>query len=142
MHRVNAVGNSLGVHRELAKGIGSLSGWRKGVHQKKIETRRKIIGGRRKLAGRIRKLAGNMSGDYRKKTIGLAARISEAAGLAGSRESTLPYSIAMLIDGSIVGMKGCCEDVDEALNIEKLGGSDGGAVGSSFTKGCGWRGRC
>ncbi|RWW26016.1 hypothetical protein GW17_00009621 [Ensete ventricosum] len=34
----NAVGNSLGVHRELTKGIRSLPGWRKGV-------RRKIVGG-------------------------------------------------------------------------------------------------
>ncbi|RRT48769.1 hypothetical protein B296_00029052 [Ensete ventricosum] len=44
MHRVDAVGNSSGVRRELAKGIRSLSGWRKGVRQKKTETRRKIIG--------------------------------------------------------------------------------------------------
>ncbi|RRT37464.1 hypothetical protein B296_00009466 [Ensete ventricosum] len=45
MHRVDAVGISLGVHRELTEGIGSLLGWRKGVHQKKTKTRRKIIGG-------------------------------------------------------------------------------------------------
>ncbi|RWW38270.1 hypothetical protein BHE74_00056511 [Ensete ventricosum] len=38
------VGNSLGVRRELAKGIGSLPGWRKGVHRRKTETHRKIIG--------------------------------------------------------------------------------------------------
>ncbi|RRT42509.1 hypothetical protein B296_00013966 [Ensete ventricosum] len=43
MHRVNVVGNSLGVRRELAKGIGSLLGWRKRVHQKKTETHRKIV---------------------------------------------------------------------------------------------------
>ncbi|RRT58032.1 hypothetical protein B296_00022051 [Ensete ventricosum] len=36
-------GNSLGVCRELAEGIRS-----KGVHQKKIETRQKIVGGSRK----------------------------------------------------------------------------------------------
>ncbi|RWW65669.1 hypothetical protein BHE74_00027006 [Ensete ventricosum] len=48
MHRVDAVRNSLGVCRELAKGIRSLLGWCKGVHQKKIETHRKIIGGSRK----------------------------------------------------------------------------------------------
>ncbi|RZR73746.1 hypothetical protein BHM03_00027745, partial [Ensete ventricosum] len=48
MHRVNAVGNSPGVHLELAKGIGSLLGRCKGVRQKMIETRRKIIGGSRK----------------------------------------------------------------------------------------------
>ncbi|RWW13328.1 hypothetical protein GW17_00022964 [Ensete ventricosum] len=40
----DAVGNSPGVHRELAESIGSLLGWRKGVHQKKTETRRKIVG--------------------------------------------------------------------------------------------------
>ncbi|RRT34972.1 hypothetical protein B296_00058615 [Ensete ventricosum] len=45
MHRVDAVGNSPGVRRELAEGIGSLPGWRKGVRQKKIETRRKIVRG-------------------------------------------------------------------------------------------------
>ncbi|RWV78806.1 hypothetical protein GW17_00060155, partial [Ensete ventricosum] len=48
MHRVDAVGNSPGVRRELAEGIGSLLGWRKGVRQKKIETRWNIIGGSRK----------------------------------------------------------------------------------------------
>ncbi|RRT31693.1 hypothetical protein B296_00056710 [Ensete ventricosum] len=89
MHQVNAVGNSPEVRRELAEGIGSLPGWRKGVRQKKIETRRKIIGGSRKacrdlsigpgfswisleFARRftegIGKLAGSTSGDRRKKT--------------------------------------------------------------------------
>ncbi|RRT33423.1 hypothetical protein B296_00055486, partial [Ensete ventricosum] len=43
MHRVDAFGNSLGVCRKLAKVIGSLLGWHKGVRQKKIETHRKII---------------------------------------------------------------------------------------------------
>ncbi|RRT32234.1 hypothetical protein B296_00051595 [Ensete ventricosum] len=45
MHRVDAVGNSLVVCWELAEGIRSLLGWHKGVRQKKIETRRKIVGG-------------------------------------------------------------------------------------------------
>ncbi|RRT31350.1 hypothetical protein B296_00052008 [Ensete ventricosum] len=45
MHRVDAFGNSSGVCRKLAEGIGSLLGWHKGVRQKKTETRRKIIGG-------------------------------------------------------------------------------------------------
>ncbi|RRT42899.1 hypothetical protein B296_00041029 [Ensete ventricosum] len=49
MHRVDAVGNSLGVYRELTEGIGSLLGWCKGVRQKKTETRRKIIGVVKKL---------------------------------------------------------------------------------------------
>ncbi|RWW55206.1 hypothetical protein BHE74_00038169 [Ensete ventricosum] len=48
MHWVDTVGNLPGVRRELAEGIGSLLGWRKGVRQKKTETRRKIIGGSRK----------------------------------------------------------------------------------------------
>ncbi|RZS20652.1 hypothetical protein BHM03_00053181 [Ensete ventricosum] len=64
MHRVDAVGNSLGVCRELTKGLRSLPGWRKGVRQKKTETHRKIVGGnslkgsgsspgpRREIAGR------------------------------------------------------------------------------------------
>ncbi|RZS23743.1 hypothetical protein BHM03_00056725, partial [Ensete ventricosum] len=44
MHRVDVVGNSPRVRRELVEGNGSLLGWRKGVRQKKIETRWKIIG--------------------------------------------------------------------------------------------------
>ncbi|RWW57540.1 hypothetical protein BHE74_00035662 [Ensete ventricosum] len=48
MHRVDAVGNSPGVRRELVEGIESLPGWRKGVCQKQTETRLKIIGGSRK----------------------------------------------------------------------------------------------
>ncbi|RWW37401.1 hypothetical protein BHE74_00057486, partial [Ensete ventricosum] len=48
MHRVNAFGNSPGVCRKLTEGIRSLLGWRKGVRQKKTETRWKIIGGSRK----------------------------------------------------------------------------------------------
>ncbi|RZS22131.1 hypothetical protein BHM03_00054872 [Ensete ventricosum] len=81
MHRVDAFGNSLGVCWKLTEGIGSLSGWRKGVRQKKTETHRKIIGGSRKayrdsndavgsdrkFARRfvegIEKLAGNVKGD-------------------------------------------------------------------------------
>ncbi|RZR75454.1 hypothetical protein BHM03_00058064 [Ensete ventricosum] len=87
MHRVDVVGNSPGVCRKLTEGIGSLLGWRKGVHQKKIKTRQKIIGdsqkayrdlgikpgsddavrSHRKFARRfaegIEKLAGNVKGD-------------------------------------------------------------------------------
>ncbi|RRT33557.1 hypothetical protein B296_00056114 [Ensete ventricosum] len=37
--------------QELAEGIGSLLGWRKGFRQKKIETHRKIIGGRLTMIG-------------------------------------------------------------------------------------------
>ncbi|RWW56437.1 hypothetical protein BHE74_00036847 [Ensete ventricosum] len=87
MHRVDAFGNSPGVCRKLAKGIGSLLGWHKGVRQKKIETHRKIIGGSRKACREsgcsndvvgsrwkftsrfvegIGKLARNVKGDHRK----------------------------------------------------------------------------
>ncbi|RRT42343.1 hypothetical protein B296_00041800 [Ensete ventricosum] len=48
MHQVNTVGNSPRVRLELAEGIGSLPGWRKGVHQKKTETHQQIVGGSRK----------------------------------------------------------------------------------------------
>ncbi|RWW77640.1 hypothetical protein BHE74_00014199 [Ensete ventricosum] len=48
MHRVDAFANSPGVCRKLVEGIGSLSGWRKRVHQKKTETHWKIIEGSRK----------------------------------------------------------------------------------------------
>ncbi|RZR84941.1 hypothetical protein BHM03_00011860, partial [Ensete ventricosum] len=44
----DVVGNSPGVRRELVEGIGSLSGWRKGVRRKKTKTHWKIVGGSRK----------------------------------------------------------------------------------------------
>ncbi|RWW47679.1 hypothetical protein BHE74_00046306 [Ensete ventricosum] len=75
-----AVGNSPGMCRKLAEGIESLPRWRKGVRQKKTETRRKIIKGSRKAClelGRfikgIGKLAWNMTGDRWRKTMRLAA---------------------------------------------------------------------
>ncbi|RWW11030.1 hypothetical protein GW17_00025389 [Ensete ventricosum] len=87
MHRVDAVGNLPGVRWELAEGIESLLGWCKGVLQKKTETHRKIIRDSRKACKEftegIRKLAGNTSGDHRKKTRRLTARMPEVVGLAG-----------------------------------------------------------
>ncbi|RWV85779.1 hypothetical protein GW17_00052405, partial [Ensete ventricosum] len=72
MHRVDAVGNLPGVRRELAEGIGSLLGWRKGIHQKKIETRWKIVEGSRKayrdLLGDSSKGSGSSLGTSRKIT--------------------------------------------------------------------------
>ncbi|RWV93987.1 hypothetical protein GW17_00043515 [Ensete ventricosum] len=69
MYRVDAIGNSPGVHRKLIEGIGSLLGWRKGVYQKKTETRWKIVKGSRKACHEfvegIGKLAGNTPGDHR-----------------------------------------------------------------------------
>ncbi|RZR99154.1 hypothetical protein BHM03_00028644 [Ensete ventricosum] len=76
MHRVDVVGNSLGVGRELTKGIKSLPGWRKGVRQKKTKTHRKIVGGSRK-ACRER----------------LAVRMLEAVGLAGGLVFTQRRSV-------------------------------------------------
>ncbi|RZS04578.1 hypothetical protein BHM03_00034932 [Ensete ventricosum] len=100
------------VRCELVEGIGSLLGWRKGVHQKKTETRRKIIEGSRKaydavgprrdFARRfvegIGKLAGNISRDHRKNTVGLTARMLEAAGLAGGLVFTQRRSV---VDASV-----------------------------------------
>ncbi|RWV84803.1 hypothetical protein GW17_00053456, partial [Ensete ventricosum] len=48
IHRVDAVENSPGVHQELGEGIRHLPGWRKGVCQKKTETRWKIVRDSRK----------------------------------------------------------------------------------------------
>ncbi|RWW09313.1 hypothetical protein GW17_00027200 [Ensete ventricosum] len=44
----DVIGNSPGVRRELAEGIGSLLGWLKGVRRKKTETHQKIVGGNQK----------------------------------------------------------------------------------------------
>ncbi|RWV83485.1 hypothetical protein BHE74_00044321 [Ensete ventricosum] len=97
MHRVDAVGNSPGVHRKLAEGIGSSSGWRKRVRQKKTETHRKIVGGSRKACredspkgpgsslGTRREIAG-------KKTGGLAARMPETTELCGKSGRRLALS--------------------------------------------------
>ncbi|RZR81854.1 hypothetical protein BHM03_00008159 [Ensete ventricosum] len=104
MHRVDVFGNSLGVCQKLAESIGSLPGWRKGVRQKKTETRRKIVGGSRKACREsgcsddvvgsrpkfarrfvegIGKLAGNVKGDRRKedrrtyrKIVGVCGKLS------------------------------------------------------------------
>ncbi|RWW84610.1 hypothetical protein BHE74_00006775 [Ensete ventricosum] len=71
----NVVGNLRGVHWELAEGIGSLPGWRKGVHQKKTKTHRKIIGGSRKACWEFTEGIGNLArktlGDHRRKTVRL-----------------------------------------------------------------------
>ncbi|RRT77823.1 hypothetical protein B296_00023606 [Ensete ventricosum] len=48
------VGNSPRVRWELVKGIRSLPRWRKRVHRKKTETRRKIVGGSRKAYRELR----------------------------------------------------------------------------------------
>ncbi|RWV80750.1 hypothetical protein BHE74_00025904 [Ensete ventricosum] len=103
MHRVDAVGNSPGVRHELAEGIGSLPGWRKGVRQKKTETRLKIVEDSRKACQErftegIGKLAGNTPGDRQKKTGRLAVRMSEVAGLARVR-SWFSLLVIKLSDG-------------------------------------------
>ncbi|RWW13109.1 hypothetical protein GW17_00023197 [Ensete ventricosum] len=81
MHRVDAIGNSLGVRWKLAEGIRSLLRWRKGVHQKKTKTRRKIVEGSRKacrerFAEGIRKFAGNGKGDCREEDRRICRKIA------------------------------------------------------------------
>ncbi|RWW12644.1 hypothetical protein BHE74_00029653 [Ensete ventricosum] len=44
MHRVNAIGNSPRVRRDLAEGIRSLPGWCKGVRQKIVGVAEKLVG--------------------------------------------------------------------------------------------------
>ncbi|RRT35191.1 hypothetical protein B296_00037850 [Ensete ventricosum] len=51
----DVVGNLPGVRRELVEGIGSLSGWRKGVRRKKTKTHRKIVGGSRKACRELKR---------------------------------------------------------------------------------------
>ncbi|RWW32724.1 hypothetical protein GW17_00002584, partial [Ensete ventricosum] len=52
----DAIGNSPGVLWELAEGIKNLPRWRKGVRQKKTETRRKIVGGSQKACRELRRI--------------------------------------------------------------------------------------
>ncbi|RWW62182.1 hypothetical protein BHE74_00030707 [Ensete ventricosum] len=79
MHRVDAFGNSPRVCRKLVEGIRSLPGWRKGVRQKKTETRRKIVGGSRKACQESGCSDGAV-GSYRKFT----RRFTEGRKLAGN----------------------------------------------------------
>ncbi|RRT34457.1 hypothetical protein B296_00031707 [Ensete ventricosum] len=101
MHRIDAFGNLPGVCRKLAEGIESLPGWRKGVRQKKTETRRKIVGGsrkayrdsddvvgsHRKFARRftegIGKLTGNVKGDRQKEDRRTYRKITGVAEVYG-----------------------------------------------------------
>ncbi|RRT36190.1 hypothetical protein B296_00049228 [Ensete ventricosum] len=95
MHWVDAVGNLLEVRWEL-RGYQEFARMRrKGVCQKKTETRRKIVRGSRKtyqeFVERIDKLAGNIPRDRQKKTGRLTATMLEAAGLAGVGGLNRPY---------------------------------------------------
>ncbi|RZS07094.1 hypothetical protein BHM03_00037874, partial [Ensete ventricosum] len=91
MHRIDAVGNSLGVRRELTEGIRSLPRRCKEVRQKKTETSEDCRGRcsgislkfARRFAERIEKLVGNTPGDPHKKTGRLVARMLEATRLKG-----------------------------------------------------------
>ncbi|RWW13749.1 hypothetical protein GW17_00022522 [Ensete ventricosum] len=75
----NAVGNSPGVRRELTEGIGSLSGWCKGVRRKRTKTRRKTVG------GSIEKIAKNIPRDCQRKTVRLFAGNAVGCRIAGVR---------------------------------------------------------
>ncbi|RWW75587.1 hypothetical protein BHE74_00016382 [Ensete ventricosum] len=85
-------GNSPGVRQELAEGIGSLPGWRKGVRRKKTETRRKIIWGSRKACREfegIGKLARNMLRNHRRKIMRLVVGDFGGCRNAGVRSLSL-----------------------------------------------------
>ncbi|RWW22998.1 hypothetical protein BHE74_00041200 [Ensete ventricosum] len=82
MHRVDAVGNSLGVRRELTEGIRSLPGDTREFARRRLRLAGRLLGVAEKLAGNdvvgsrqefarrfaegIRKLARNTPGDRRK----------------------------------------------------------------------------
>ncbi|RWW77923.1 hypothetical protein BHE74_00013876 [Ensete ventricosum] len=115
MHRVNAIGNLLGVRRELAKVSGVCQDGTREFARRRLRITERLSGVAEKLAGNdgprsslsigpglgrcsgispefarrfaegIEKLAGNMLGDCRKKTIGLIARMPKAAGLTRVR---------------------------------------------------------
>ncbi|RWW42143.1 hypothetical protein BHE74_00052321 [Ensete ventricosum] len=80
MHRVDAVGNSPGVRRELAKGIGNLLGWRKGVREKKTETQWKIVGGSLKacLESNYDKSMELQPGDGPRSSLGIGPGLDDA----------------------------------------------------------------
>ena len=60
--------------------------------------------------------------------------------MLGQGRSTTLFSAATMtpVNGNVVGVKGYCEDADEALDVERLGGSDGSAAGSNVAKGSPW----
>ncbi|RRT33592.1 hypothetical protein B296_00051784 [Ensete ventricosum] len=68
----------------------------------------------RRFAEEIGKLTGNMSGDYRKKTIGHAARMSEAIGLVGAMD----YPRVMLRPGVTQEWVGESELLKERMQSE------------------------
>ncbi|RRT75901.1 hypothetical protein B296_00020459 [Ensete ventricosum] len=71
------VGKSPRVRQELAEGIGSLPGWCKGVHRKKIEICQKIIGGSRKAC---RELGRSCRPDILGSSLGIGPRFRRYGG--------------------------------------------------------------
>ncbi|RZR78764.1 hypothetical protein BHM03_00004289, partial [Ensete ventricosum] len=80
MHRVYAFENLPGVCRKLVEGIRSLPGWRKGVHQKKTNTRLKIIGGSRKACRDLDDVLGSRRKFARRFTKGIGKLARNAKG--------------------------------------------------------------
>ncbi|RWW60636.1 hypothetical protein BHE74_00032360 [Ensete ventricosum] len=85
MHRVDMVGNRQERVRSSLRVSGVYQDSAKEFARRRPRLVGRLSGVAEKLAGRIEKLTGNMSGDYRKKTIGLIARMLEVARLAGVR---------------------------------------------------------
>ncbi|RRT58458.1 hypothetical protein B296_00039588 [Ensete ventricosum] len=81
MYRVDAFGNSLGVYRKLAEGIGSLLGWRKGVRQdgaREFSKKRPRLAER--LSGVAEKLARSRDDDGPRYNIGIGPSSDDAVG--------------------------------------------------------------
>ncbi|RRT48951.1 hypothetical protein B296_00014907 [Ensete ventricosum] len=94
MHRVDAVGSSSGVRRELAESIRSLPGWRKGVRQKKTETHQKIIEGSRKACW-------DSLGDSLK---GSGSSLGTRRKITGRRPDDLPQECQRSLDWQKLGL--------------------------------------
>ncbi|RRT48185.1 hypothetical protein B296_00031749 [Ensete ventricosum] len=80
MHRVDTFENLSGVCWKLVEGIGSLLGWRKGVRQKKTETRRKIIGDSQKACRDLDNVMGSCRKFARRFAKGIGKLVGNAKG--------------------------------------------------------------
>ncbi|RWW40505.1 hypothetical protein BHE74_00054079 [Ensete ventricosum] len=105
MHRVDAFGNSPGVCQKLAEGIGSLPRWRKGVRQKKTETRRKIVGEDRRTC---HKIAGGCRSMREYSTTYCLLRSLVEHSCINSKSSTFGYLDKKLVDTNLMKFLGLC----------------------------------
>ncbi|RWV86134.1 hypothetical protein GW17_00052005 [Ensete ventricosum] len=116
MHRVDAVGNSLGVCRELAEGIESLSGWCKGVRQKKTEIRRKIIGGSRKAYRELGwsysdDIVGSHRNSLEDSSKGSGSSLGTCREITGRRPEDSPQECRRLSDWRELGLGLACRSL-------------------------------